>query len=131
MVSFRLFWSKLRTIDKIAIALLVLVAIAQIFLMATVTPDGDADNHVYRIALWRRMWQAHIYYPRWMPQAYSGFGAPTFYVYPPLAYIVSSILYLFDRTVSPTARYRIVALIFCAGSLITACWYLRSRGIGT
>jgi hypothetical protein len=50
----------------------------------------DAQHHVYRTFQLLEVWRAGVFYPRWAPDLYLGFGYPVFNFYAPLAYYLSA-----------------------------------------
>lgn len=129
-VRFRSFWGQLSTIDRLAVVLLVLMAVVQTAVLVMVTPSGDNTNHAFRMEEWHRMWQHGIYYPRWLPSAFHGFGAPSLYFYPPLVYVISSVVYGVLPSLSSQEMVRFVTIFTALCSLATFRFYLRSRSIG-
>jgi len=75
------------------------------------------------------MWQAGIFYPRWLPDSFHGFGAPSFYYYPPFTYALSSILYVGLPGLSPDSIGKVLAILAFAFSGLSMWLYLRWRSV--
>lgn len=54
--------------------------------------DTDAELHVFRTAQVRACWEQGVFYPRWAPDFYYGYGYPIFNYYAPLTYHIGSAL---------------------------------------
>ncbi|MDP4199223.1 MAG: hypothetical protein Q8922_05630 [Bacteroidota bacterium] len=120
--------ASLSKLDRIAIAALILVAVAQIGAFIAMPFDGyDSPSHLFWVSEWRHLWQAGMLYPRWLPNSYHGFGAPSFYLYPPLAYMISSAVGLLLPAVGAMTLIKIVTLLTLALSGLAMYLYLRWR----
>lgn len=120
--------SPLTKLDRMAIAALVLVAIAEIGTFLTLPFDGyDSPSHLFWASEWRHLWQAGTLYPRWMPDSYHGFGAPSFYLYPPLAYFFSSAVAMLLPGASAMTLIKIVVILALVLSGLSMYYYLRWR----
>ena len=53
----------------------------------------DAYVHLNWLYQFPKIFSQGIPYPRWLPESFGGFGAPTFYFYPPLPYWLASLFY--------------------------------------
>ena len=83
------------TVDRAAVIALAIAAVVQLIALAVVPQYGfDSANHLSWIEQWHSLWSHGIIYPRWLPDAFSGYGSPAPYFYPPLTYACSSLLYL-------------------------------------
>ncbi len=87
----------------------------------------DSFSHIFWIGQWHTMWQAGIYYPRWLPDSFHGFGAPSFYYYPPLTFVLSSILYSLVPHASPDDIGKMLGILGFACSAVSMFFYLRWR----
>ncbi len=125
-------WSQYPLVDRVAIGALLVAALVEIISLVRLPVQGyDTPNHLYWIESWHALWQQGIYYPRWLPNSFGGFGAPSFYFYPPLTYVVTSLLYALLPAASLLSIGKLFFVLTLAGSGITMWWYLRSRGFST
>jgi hypothetical protein len=91
----------------------------------------DSFSHIFWIGEWHKLWQAGIYYPRWLPDSFHGFGAPSFYYYPPLTFFLSSTLYVFLPDTSSDEIGKILGILAFALSGWSMWLYLRWRSNDT
>jgi hypothetical protein len=121
-------WEGLTPVQKIAVGTL-FVAISFELTAWTVFPFNgyDSFSHIFWIDEWHRLWQDGIYYPRWLPDSFHGFGAPSFYYYPPLAFFFSSACYAFLTNLSPDTIGKILGILAFAFSATSMFFYLRWR----
>jgi hypothetical protein len=118
----------LSRVDRLAIAALLVVAAAEIIAFLVMPFEGyDSPSHLFWVAEWRKMWADGALYPRWMPDSYHGFGAPSFYLYPPLAYMISSGVGLLVPIASEMMLIKIVTLLTLVLSGLAMYLYLRWR----
>ncbi len=111
-------------------ALFALLASAFVELIANITlPFAGYDSYcqIFWIGQWHSMWNARILYPRWMPGSFAGFGAPSFYFYPPLSFFLSSGIYAILPNLSAAAVGKALGLLAFAGSGFASWGYLRWR----
>lgn len=73
------------------IGLAALALMAPALLHGAPTLDSGSYNYVWTNQIAAEMARG-VVYPRWLPQSFEGLGAPTFYFYPPLAYLLSGAL---------------------------------------
>ncbi len=117
-----------RTITRVAgIALLVLGVLHFVGLIVLPFLGYDYYCHLFWIGDWHRMWQAGIYYPRWLADSYRAFGAPSFYFYPPLTYVLSSSIYAFSASAHAAVIAKIEIALTLLLSGVTMSLYLRWR----
>jgi hypothetical protein len=118
----------LNAVQKIAV-LSLFVAIGFEFAEWVAFPFSgyDSFSHIFWIDEWHKMWQVGIFYPRWLPDSFHGFGAPSFYYYPPLTFALSSILYLALPGLSPDAIGKTLGIFVFAFSALSMWLYLRWR----
>jgi len=97
------------------------VAIVVAFCFIAVTPwltrtglpaGTDAEIHVPRVAEFARVLADGVFYPRWAPDFYLGYGYPLFNFYAPLVYYLAQSFYLF------TSAAGAVKAIFVLGTLL-------------
>ena len=90
------FWNRLvigRWSLVILVLALALVAAAPFFTRPGLPRQTDAELHVYRAAELGHTLRAGVFYPRWAPDFYFGYGYPIFNYYAPLTYYLAN---LFD-----------------------------------
>ena len=82
--------SLVRHIDKgyVAVLLICLVAIWPFISRAALPQQTDAELHIFRLAELSRLVRGGVWYPRWAPDFYYGYGYPIFNYYAPLTYYV-------------------------------------------
>jgi hypothetical protein len=73
------------------LGLAALILIAPALIHGAPTADSGTYNHVWTSQIASEMARGAVY-PRWLPYSFEGLGAPTFYFYPPLAYLLSGAL---------------------------------------
>ena len=119
-------WQGFSGLQRAAILLLLFAGTLEIIAGIALPFAGyDTYNHIYWIGEWHKLWCAGIFYPRWLPDSFAGFGAPTFYFYPPLTYVFSSALYAATPSMSPESIGKLLALLALALSGFTMWLYLR------
>lgn len=91
---------------------------------------GDCFLHLVRMDLFaRQFWQGDIY-PRWLMDANSGLGSPTFLFYFPLPYYPAALLY--PLHVFGYSSYQVYILCCTLAGLVSACTcYLFVRDLGS
>lgn len=115
-------------LEKIAIAFLVVAVACDCIVIIKFPFRGyDTYSHIFWIAEWHKLWQAGIFYPRWLPGSFAGFGAPSFYFYPPLSFFLSSALYAILPMLSAEAIGKLLGILAFAGSGFSIWLYLRWR----
>jgi hypothetical protein len=56
---------------------------------------ADGALHLYRTVELDQCWQDGVYYPRWAPNLFLGYGYPIFNFYAPLLYYLAEVLHVF------------------------------------
>lgn len=121
------FWHDLSTLDRLAVLLLAAVAVLQLVTFVLIPFDGyDSTSHIFWIGEWQKLWHEGIFYPRWMPDSYGGLGAPSFYFYPPLTYVLASAIGLIGSMPGVVIAKTLVAITLLASGW-TMWLYLRWR----
>ena len=87
------------------------------------TTDSGTYNHVWTTQIASEMARGVIY-PRWLPHSFEGLGAPTFYFYPPLAYLLSGALAQF---LEPGRAISAAAFLLLFGSGLAMYLWLRTK----
>ena len=126
--NLRTFWRSLSQWDRIGVVLLFIGASLQIVSMLALPPEGDAPNHIYRIGMLHSLWQHGEYYPRWLPECFSGYGSPAFYFYPPLAYFAAGVLGTLAPSFSAVGIFKLTCFFFSLLSFVTFWVFLKSKG---
>ena len=109
---------------KIALAVLILLEI-----IAPFTNDisgVDAGNHLSWIHQFHSLLSQGVYIPRWLPKPFYGFGATTFYFYPPLTYYLASFLSALTGITNAGLLFQATGLVATIASFFTALFLLRS-----
>ncbi|NIO69954.1 MAG: hypothetical protein GTN71_13245, partial [Anaerolineae bacterium] len=55
---------------------------------------ADGALHLYRTVELDQCWQDGVYYPRWAPDLFLGYGYPIFNFYAPLLYYLAEVLHV-------------------------------------
>jgi uncharacterized membrane protein len=79
------------------IGLAALVIMAPVLIHGAPASDSGAYNYIWTQQIAAEMARG-VAYPRWLPQSFEGLGAPTFYFYPPLAYLLAGALAMVMET---------------------------------
>ncbi len=117
--------------NTIAIALLCIATLLEATAIGILPFRGyDTYSHIFWIAEWHKLWDSGIFYPRWLPGSFKGFGAPSFYFYPPLSFILTSLLYSIFPSLGPAAIGKLLGILAFVASGVTMWLYLRRRQSG-
>ena len=83
----------LRRVDFHLLTVLLIVVIAALpFLTRPGLPrHTDLELHVFRAAEYGEVLRAGVFYPRWAPDFYYGYGYPIFNYYAPLTYALANL----------------------------------------
>jgi uncharacterized membrane protein len=112
--------------DRLLVPLLIAAALIGLWMAAVVPVDGDdACFHLRWIPAFYELLKQGIVFPRWLPHGFHGFGAPTFYFYPPLTYYISSVVMLLSGEALPEVVFRITAALTTVASVFTSYLLLR------
>ncbi|HWF44069.1 MAG TPA: glycosyltransferase family 39 protein [Candidatus Kapabacteria bacterium] len=84
----------------------------------------DANVHLNWLDQFVRLREQGINYPRWLPMSFGGFGAATFYFYPPLPYWLASFFHSI-YPLSPSGLYNTLVTLASITSIFTTWWLLR------
>lgn len=97
-----------------------LIALALHIVLSTYPlPRGhDAAHHRMWLTEFSHLVQNGELIPRWLPNSFSGFGSPTFYFYPPLAYYLGSVFVLLGAASDGDTLYSLVQLSAVATSIV-------------
>lgn len=94
-------------------AAITFIAVWPFLHQASLPHHTDAELHIFRLAELSRLLEAGLFYPRWAPNFYYGYGYPIFNYYAPLTYYLGAALQLVP-TVDPVLA---VKLLFMLGLL--------------
>jgi hypothetical protein len=92
----------------------------------------DIKPHLVWADRFGRQLAAGEIYPRWLLDVADGFGAPVFFIYPPLTYYVTSALEpIFPDVLQLPGRLAVAGWLFvCASALAMYFWLRRHVGTG-
>jgi hypothetical protein len=106
---------------------LVLLVLLEIIASFTSEVSGvDAGYHLTWIRGFTSLVSQGVYIPRWLPQAFYGFGGPTFYFYPPLTYYLAFILRSVTSITNPVPLFQATSLVATIMSFVATWILLRS-----
>ncbi len=122
-------WNSAQHVERTAFILVAVASFLNVLLGLLNYPiiGHDAYVHLNWLDHFTRLESQSVCYPRWLPDSFGGFGAPTFYFYPPLVYWIASLIHALEIT-SPALVFQIIQLSFSLLSVFTA-FYL-SKQIG-
>src|SRR5262245_35917477 len=111
----------------------ILVMVAAL-LMAPSLVLGLLNGHDVAVSLqwapsFARQFRAGDLYPRWLPESFTGLGAPVFYFYPPLTYWIDALVSVATGNLLPSPYTMALArfLMFAASGVAMHAW-LRASG---
>jgi hypothetical protein len=117
---------RLPMILEIALCLVVILELLAPFVS---TSYGlDARLHLNWISQFRTLISEGVLVPRWVPSGFYGFGAATFYFYPPVTFYMAAIIGCLTSITSATVLFQTVSFLMTIGSFLTARLFLRSIG---
>jgi hypothetical protein len=121
-------WNSSQPVERTAFILVAIASFLNVLLGVLHYPiiGHDAYVHLNWLDQFTGLSSQGISYPRWLPDSFGGFGAPTFYFYPPLVYWLASIFHLIGVS-SPSALYQCVQLTFSFLAVFTCFILLRQR----
>ncbi len=122
-------WKSAQPAERTAFVLIAVASLLNVLLGLLNYPviGHDAYGHLNYLDQFTRLTTQGILYPRWLPDSFGGFGAPTFYFYAPLVYWVASVFHGFGIS-SASALYQCVQLFFSFLSIATSFLLLRQLG---
>src|SRR4051812_30311540 len=106
--------SRLEKSVAIVLAITVLLQIVAIF-TSSVT-GVDAPSQLSLESQFTQLVRSATLIPRWVPTGFYGFGAPSFYFYPPLAFYTSSIASVLTGQTDAVWLFKAVGLLATIGS---------------
>ena len=109
--------------------LLIVSAVIEIAALITTPINGsDFTIHLFWLHSFPSLIREGVLLPRWLPDGFNGFGAPTFYFYPPFSYYLASIVSLISGVRDPIALFRITSILASVASVYTSYLFLRYEG---
>ncbi len=90
----------------------------------------DGGLHLNWIGEFTRLISSGTLIPRWVPEAFDGFGSSCFYFYPPLTFYLAAALRFATGITEATVLFQLIGLGATIASFITAWILLRSIGSG-
>ncbi len=92
--------------------------------------DGhDASVHIFWIGAFREIFAYFSWWPRWSHLSFYGLGSPVFYYYPPITYLLASVIAWVGPAFSSEMLFRIVAAVAYLGSFFFMRILLRSLAL--
>jgi hypothetical protein len=88
----------------------------------------DGSIHLTFIGEFTRLISEGVYLPRWVPEAFQGFGSSSFYFYPPLAFYMAAVVKLLTGSTSTEFLFQSVSIIATVGSFFTSGILFRALG---
>ena len=126
MRKFLVDWKNADLDWRSAFIVVAIASVASLFLGLLGFPvvGHDAIVHLNWMDQFVKLREQGVTYPRWLPMSFGGFGAATFYFYPPLPYWFASFFHsLFP--ISPSGLYNALAMVASIASVCTTWWLLR------
>jgi hypothetical protein len=114
-------WNSAQPVERTAFILVAIASFLNVLLGVLNYPVIGHDAYVHLNWLDQFTWASSrgICYPRWLPDSFGGFGAPTFYFYPPLVYWFASGFH-FIGIAAAASLYQFIQLAFSFLSVLTA-----------
>jgi hypothetical protein len=111
----------------IVVAATILAICQHVFMALYPFPLSGHDAHVHLawIEEFDRLRDFGILYPRWLPLSFGGFGATTFYFYPPLTYFLGDAIHSVLSRESVTGIFHLIELAGMVLSGLGMFAYLR------
>ncbi len=113
---------------SLEILLGVVVILELIAPFVTTTYGVDGGLHLNWIHQFTDLISEGVLLPRWAPTGFYGFGAATFYFYPPVTFYIASLFRMATGITDPAVLYQLTGLAATIGSFVTARVLLRSIG---
>ncbi len=111
---------------KIALGIAVFLELLAPFVSTSYGLDGRF--HLNWIAQFTKLIDDGILFPRWVPDGFYGFGAASFYFYPPLTFYFAALLHGLSGVTAPTALFQAINFLASIASFFSARALLRSLG---
>jgi hypothetical protein len=88
----------------------------------------DGRFHLYWIEQFIHFNSEGVFFPRWIPGSFWGFGSVAFYFYPPITYYFASLIHFLSGITSPMTLFQIISFIASVGSFFSMHLLLKSIG---
>ncbi len=111
---------------EVIIGVAVLLELIAPFVTTTYGVDGGL--HLNWIHQFTDLISEGVLLPRWAPTGFYGFGAATFYFYPPVTFYIASVFRMATGITDPAQLYQLTGLVATIGSFFTARLLLKSLG---
>jgi len=103
--------------------LALVVAAVLVMLPSLVWGPAPIDSAVYNYT-WTKQFGAELargaIYPRWLPDSFGGFGSPTFYFYPPIAFYLSGLLQVAGLSTLQAINWTVLLTLVASGFSMAA-----------
>jgi hypothetical protein len=121
-------WNSAQPVERTAFILVAAASFLNVLLGVLNYPviGHDAYVHLNWLDQFTRLAAQGVCYPRWLPNSFGGFGAPTFYFYPPLVYCAASCFHVLGVS-SASALYQFVQITFSFLAVFTSFILLRQQ----
>jgi hypothetical protein len=86
----------------------------------------DGPSQLNLLKQFSGLFASGVYVPRWVPTGYFGFGAVSFYFYPPLSLYIGSIIRVATGIADERMLFELTGLVATIGSFFSAAYLLRS-----
>src|SRR5438128_704208 len=80
----------------------------------------DGPELLRLIGQFSRLFASGVLIPRWSPEAFSGFGAPTFAFYPPAAFYACGLVRVLTGLSDPALQFQITSVLATVASFFAA-----------
>jgi hypothetical protein len=122
-------WKLAQPVERTAFVLIAIASFLNVLLALLNYPviGHDAYVHLNWLDQFARLTSEGIFYPRWLPDSFGGFGAPTFYFQSPLVYWCASCFHALGL-ISPSHLYQATQLLFSFLSVFTSFFLFRQHG---
>lgn len=118
-------WARIAAHPYLVMASVALAVMAPEFAFGLHYSDSSTYNIIWT-AQFQEAWARGELYPRWLPGSFEGLGAPTFYFYPPLAYLLTGAIHSLGIGVTRAITIAETLLLFASGVAMDR--WLRWRG---
>ena len=118
-------WARTPARNTIVLACVALAVMSPELIWGLHFSDSAPYNIVWT-AEFPDAWARGEIYPRWLPESFEGLGAPTFYFYPPLTFVLTGAIHALG--VETTRAITLAATLLLFGSGVAMERWLRWRG---
>jgi hypothetical protein len=118
--------SSFRLPRSLEILLGIVVVLELIIPFVTTTYGIDGGLHLNWIGQFIHLLSQGVWIPRWVPEGFWGFGAATFYFYPPVTFYLAALIHGITGSNSVTFLYQMTGLVATVASFFSMRLLLRS-----